>query len=233
MRSRQERDNTASLKGKLAAGERVAMMHMRYNSPLLVERLGELGLDAVLIDCEKTGATVDQIENLCRAGRAAGIPTIVRPWLNDPGLISRYLDLGADGIMAPSIDSAEDATRLVEAVRYARYRDYASKVIVAMIESPQGIADLDRMLAVEGIDVWFVGPNDLAQKMGHPGGGSGPVVRPVVDSVLRRIAQAGRVPGTVADHASLDDTLQTGCRFVLIRLDELLARGVEEYRPRL
>ena len=140
------------VKEKLVRGETATMVLVNYPSPALVEQLGRLGFDIAMIDCEKGSATVERIEEMCRGARAAGIAAVVRPWSGDAGLISRYLDLGADGVMVAAIDETAAAQALVDAVRYARFKDHADKLVIAMIESPQAIERLPRLLAVEGID---------------------------------------------------------------------------------
>lgn len=98
-----------------------------------------------------------------------GVAAIVRPEANEPRLITRYLDAGANGVMVPHIHTAAAARDLVQAVRYARHADHASKLIVAMVESQQALENLPQILAVQGIDVFFVGPGDLSNTLGMPG----------------------------------------------------------------
>ncbi len=155
------------VKQKLADGLSVTMVLVNYPSAALVEQVAHLGFDIAFIDTEKGAATAERIEEMCRGARAAGIAAVVRPWSSDAGLISRTLDLGADGVMVAAIDEPEAARALVEAVRYARWKDYDDKLVIAMIESPRAIDNLPAVLAVDGIDVWFIGPNDLAHRMGY------------------------------------------------------------------
>lgn len=221
------------VKDKLARGDAATMVLVNYPSAALVEQLGRLEFDIAFIDCEKGSATTERIEDMCRGARAAGIASVVRPWSNDAGLISRYLDVGADGVMAAGIEDAAAARALVEAVRYARHQDWADKLVIAMIESPGAIARLDEMLAVEGVDVWFVGPNDLAHRMGYPGRGSHPTVREAVQQALRRIASAGRIAGTLASRDTLAEVQAAGARVLLTRSSELLAHGAADFHSRV
>lgn len=224
---------TIRVKEKLARGELATMVSVVYTSAALVEQLGKLGFDVAMIDTEKGSATPERIEDMCRGGRAAGIATVVRPWTADPGLISRYLDLGADGVMVAAIDEAQAARDLVDAVRYARFKDYADKLVIAMIESPKAIANLPELLAVEGIDVWFIGPNDLAHRMGHPGRADRPEVQQAVRDALGAIAAAGRVAGTLATPASVDGLVKAGARFLMTRSSDLLAAGSVDFLKQL
>lgn len=201
------------------------MVLVNYPSAALVEQLGQLGFDIAFIDCEKGPATEERIEEMCRGARAAGIAAIVRPWSSDAGLISRYLDLGADGIMVAGIEEVAAARALVEAVRYARWKDVGDKLVIAMIESPRAIDNLPDLLGVEGIDVWFVGPNDLAHRMGYPGRADRPEVRAAVQRALGAISAAGRVAGTLAAPDTLAALRAAGARLLLTRTTDLLAHG--------
>jgi 2-keto-3-deoxy-L-rhamnonate aldolase RhmA len=219
----------ARVKAKLARGEVATMVLVNYPSPALVEKVGALGFDMAFIDTEKGSATTERIEEMCRAARAAGIAALVRPWSSDANLISRYLDLGADAVMVAAIDTPQAARALVEAVRYARFADYDQKMVVAMIESPQAIARLPELLAVQGIDVWFIGPNDLAHRMGHPGNAGHPEVREAVLSTLRAISATGAIAGTLVTQQSAATLIQAGARLLMTRVTELLTVGAEDF----
>jgi 4-hydroxy-2-oxoheptanedioate aldolase len=156
----------------------------------------------------------------------------VRPWTNDPGLTSRYLDIGADGVMMAAVDDALAAQALVDSVRYARYSDYDKKIVIGMIESPQAIANLPSMLGVPGIDAWFVGANDLAQRMGRPGGAGSEEVRQAVDRAIDTIVRAGNVCGSVVDLESVQARVDQGVRLLMMRVDILLECGATQFRAR-
>ncbi|VTU13999.1 2-keto-3-deoxy-L-rhamnonate aldolase [Variovorax sp. SRS16] len=219
----------ARVKAKLARGETATMVLVNYPSPALVEKVGALGFDIAFIDTEKGSATTERIEEMCRAARAAGIAALVRPWSSDANLISRYLDLGADAVMVAAVDTPEAARALVEAVRYARFADHDQKLVVAMIESPQAIERLPQLLAVEGIDVWFIGPNDLAHRMGHPGNAAHPDVRAAVLSTLRAISDAGAIAGTLVTPQTVGALVDAGARLLMTRVSDLLAIGAETF----
>lgn len=222
-----------AVKEKLARGESASMVLVNYPSAALVEQVGRVGFDAAFIDCEKGSATIRDIEEMCRGARAACIAAVVRPWSADAGLISRYLDLGADGIMQAGIEEVAAAEALAEAVRYARWSDWRDKLVIGMIESPEAIRNLPELLRVDGIDVWFVGPNDLAHRMGFPGAGGRPEVRDAVDGALRRISAAGRVAGTLVTTENTAAVLAAGARLLLTRSSELLARGAQQFHQQV
>jgi 2-keto-3-deoxy-L-rhamnonate aldolase RhmA len=223
----------SDIKTRLRAQQPVTMIGVRYGAPALVEQIGALGFDAVFIDCEKCSFTFERVEEMCRAARAAGIASIVRPWSNDAGLTSRYLDIGADGVMMAALDDAGAARAFVNNVRYARYSDYDNKLAIGMIESPQAIAQLPSILEVPGIDAWFVGANDLAQRMGRPGGADTPEVRQAVDHAIDTIVQAGHVCGAAVDLELAATRIDQGVRFLMMRIDVLLASGTAQFRARI
>jgi 4-hydroxy-2-oxoheptanedioate aldolase len=221
------------VKNKLARGETATMCLVNYTSPALVEQLARVGFDVAMIDCEKGNASPRDIEDMCRAGRSAGIACIVRGWSGDPGLLSRYLDLGADGVMVAAIETPQAAKALAESVRYARFKDWQDKLVIGMLESPKAIADLPNLLAVEGIDVWFIGPNDLAHRMGMPGQGQHQAVWDLAESALRTIHAAGKIGGILAPKGRVPSLQAAGARLLLARSSELLATGAQEFHSQL
>ncbi|MEI6384760.1 MAG: aldolase/citrate lyase family protein [Betaproteobacteria bacterium] len=213
------------VKEKLARGEVVSMVLINYPSPALLEKVGQLGFDIAFIDCEKGSSSMERIEEMARAARACGIATIVRPWSSDAQLISRYLDQGIDGVIVAAIGSTVQAQDLVKAVQYARYADFDRKLIIGMIESPEAIAYLPQLLAVQHIDVWFIGPNDLAHRMGHPGNANHPQVRQAVVDALKVIKQAGAIGGTLVTSDTATTLIEAGAQLVMTRVSDLLTLG--------
>jgi 2-keto-3-deoxy-L-rhamnonate aldolase RhmA len=222
-----------SFKEKLRRGSIVTVVNPDHPSPSLTEFIAGLGFDAIFVDCEHGMATIERVQEMCRAARAAGVQSIVRPDTNADWLITRYFEAGAGGIMVPHIDSAQEARALVEAVRYARYRDYADKVVVAMIESQVALADLPAILAVEGIDVFFVGPGDLSASMGRPGQVSHPDIRALVIETIRRIGAAGKIAGTAVACDSVAEFAASGCRFLYQHANEFTTVGARDFAARL
>jgi len=111
---------TNPFKEKLKRGEVVTVINPDYPSPALVEFIAGLGFDGIFVDCEHGMATIERVQEMCRAARAAGVQSIVRPDSDQGWQITRYLDAGAGGVMVPHIDTPDDARAIVETVRYAR-----------------------------------------------------------------------------------------------------------------
>lgn len=220
------------LKQKLAAGGPAFMAHLRFNAPNLVEFLGRLGFDAVLLDCEHSSASVERIEEMARGARAAGIAAIVRPEKLDRAIITRYIECGADGIMVPLIQDAAMARELVGIVRYARPTSHAKLLVIAMIESTAAVDALPEILAVEGIDLFFVARGDLSKSMGFHGEKTHPAVQPVVDRAMAAILGAGAWVGAAGDLDTVRDVIAKGTRLVLVSVEGLLTQGARTYLER-
>jgi 4-hydroxy-2-oxoheptanedioate aldolase len=155
---------------------------LTLNSPLLIELIGEAGWDCITID-QQHGLGGNEVLLQClTAARASGLPSIVRVAENDPGLIGRALDAGAQGIMCPLIDTVEDAEAFIQAVKFpprgqrswGPYRarldyegDYFTTangwtIACPQIETKGALDQLDDILALRGLDMVCLGPNDLS-----------------------------------------------------------------------
>lgn len=220
------------LKDRLARGERAVMVNLGFNSPTLVEHLGALGFEAVLLDCEHTSASVERVEELARAARAAGIAPIVRPEKFDEALVTRYLECNVAGLMVPHVHDAASARAIVEAVRYAQPRRHAQLVTIAMLESREAVQNIDAILEVGGIDVFFVARVDLSKSLGFGGDKHHPGLQAVVDGLIARIRAAGRVVGAGGDYDVVQEVAAKGVQLLLVSTKALLEPGVASYRAR-
>jgi 4-hydroxy-2-oxoheptanedioate aldolase len=155
---------------------------LTLNSPFLVELIGEAGWDCLTIDQQHGLGGNETLLQCLTAARAARLPAIVRVAENDPGLVGRALDAGAQGIMCPLIDSVEDAEAFVRAVKFpprglrswGPYRarldhegDYFTTandwtVACPQIETKSALDQLEEILALPGVDMVCFGPNDLS-----------------------------------------------------------------------
>ena len=186
------------------------------DSPYLAEVLSYSGFDAVTVDLQHGMFGLDGALRLIQAVSAGPSIPFVRPASLDPAQIGKLLDGGAYGIICPSIDTLEQAQRLVAACRYPPGGvrsfgpsrgllyggpDYvnafeAELLVWAMIESATALDNLEEIVAVDGIDGVYVGPNDLALSLGLRPGVS--TLDPQVASALERIADCAHAAGKVA-----------------------------------
>jgi 4-hydroxy-2-oxoheptanedioate aldolase len=204
-----------------------------HPSASLTEFVAGLGFDGVFIDCEHGMASIESVQEMCRAARAAGVQSIVRPENDAPFLVTRYLDAGAGGVMVPHVDTAATARQVVETVRYARPKDFQDKVVIAMVESLTAMANLPDLLAVDGIDVFFIGPNDLSHSMGLPGQMHHPEVKAQVKKASASIRAAGKTPGTLVVGETAAEFVAAGCRYLYEHANNLLAAGARDFNLRL
>ncbi len=179
---------TNALKATMKAGRTAVVGWASLGSGYAAEVLGHGGVDAVCVDLQHGPIHLDRAVEMLTALSATPAMPIARPSGNDFAEINKLLDAGAYGVIVPMIDTAEDARRVVDAVRYPpRGRrsfgpargllyggsDYAAHaddelLAFAMIETPQGLANLDAIAAVEGLDGLFIGPTDLSLALGVP-----------------------------------------------------------------
>lgn len=197
------------LKAKLAAGQRVYGLINSIPAPLLVEMIGYAGFDFVIHDLEHVGVDAQTLENLIRAAECCGLTPLVRIPRTEPAAMLRALDAGAQGIVLPGVQDAQQASEAVRACRYhplgARgisggrttgfgtiaLQDYMALanrevMVVPMIEDRRGVENIEAIVAVEGIDMVLEGAMDLSQSLGVPGQAQ----HELVQSALRRVAAA-------------------------------------------
>jgi 2-keto-3-deoxy-L-rhamnonate aldolase RhmA len=223
--------SAASFKEKLRAGEAVRVINPDYPSGALVEFLGRpgLGVDAVMIDTEQGSADVESVEDMARAARLNGLCSLVRVFSPEPWVIERLMFRGVDGIVVPRIDAAAGARAVVEAVRYCFPRDADAKVIVLQIESVAAHRALDELLAIDGIDAYFVGPVDLAKSMGCRGDTAAPEVQRAIEDILARTRKAGRAAGPMVKPADERSWQAAGAQLLYFHVNDWLALGAKTF----
>ncbi|WP_029005412.1 HpcH/HpaI aldolase family protein [Azorhizobium doebereinerae] len=195
-----------------------------------VEALAACGADCLFIDCERTAVSVESIPALARAAQACGMSAVVRVMGKDPAQIIRALDCGVDGIVLPQAESADDCHMLVAAARAATRGREGELLLIAQIESVAAHQRLEAMAAVPGVDLFLIGPNDLAHAMGFLGDTARPELKAAVDDIMARLAALGRPFGLPATTASAPDLVARGATFLYATLEGLLRPGVAALR---
>lgn len=224
---------SAAFRTKLAAGEPVIVVNPDHPSASLVERLGRLPVDAVFIDCEQGSADVETVEHMARAARLAGLTSLLRLFTKDDWAIERYMGRGVDGIVVPRLERAEEAHAVVEAVRYCYPRSFSDKIVIVQVETRAALEALDAFLAVDGIDVLFLGPVDLSKSLGHAGDYRGDAMQRALAEAVAQIARRGRAAGMLVDHTDAADWVRRGARFLYTHADGFLAAGAGSFRATL
>jgi 2-keto-3-deoxy-L-rhamnonate aldolase RhmA len=221
----------AELRRKTAAGWALGTFVIEYPVPATLSALALADFDFVVVDMEHSVVDFSKLESLIVAAQAAGVTSLVRPWGAETGLIGKVLDIGANGIMAPRVDSPEQARAIVEQVRFAplgnrgfapltRYDSLSeplqalddSAYLVLQIEGRQAIERISEIASVPGIDAVFVGPYDLALSLGVPPGSARvfEAAEQLADSVPRNVTLGIYIDdsGKCADWASRRFALQ-------------------------
>jgi 2-keto-3-deoxy-L-rhamnonate aldolase RhmA len=242
------------MKEKLRAGEPVFGVSVMIPSPQIVEMIGAAGFDWVLLDCEHGTLTLESVELMAMAAEACGITAIARPMTRSAEHILQVLDRGAMGVQVPHVTSAAEAREVIAAVKYhpagrrglaagtraANYdahgtlADYVkaaneATLIAIQLEDQAAIEHIDELLQVEGIDVFFIGPSDLSQSMGHPGDPKAPAVAQAIEASLRKMVAAGRTPGMPANAEYVRDAVGKGVRYLYTHLPRLLSGSAKTY----
>ncbi len=230
--SRVEVSRIAGFRRKLREGRPVAVINPDYASPALVEFLAQprLGLDALMLDAEQGSPDFERIEEMARVARLAGLCVLVRIFSPEPWVIERMLLRGVDGLVVPRLDSAVQARAVVDWVRYV-FPDRAKeqKLLVVQVESAAAHADLEALLAIPEIDVFFIGPGDLSRSMGEQGDYTSATVQDAIDDILRRAAGAGRIAGTMVKPGDAEQWLARGARFLYFHVNDWLHIGAQSF----
>ena len=211
------------------------------------------GMDWLLIDGEHAPLSLDSIQAQLQVVAAYPVTPLVRVPAVDRVLIKQYLDLGAQNLLVPMVNNAEDAAEAVRAVRYPpagvrgvgsalsrgarwnrvpNYLGRANDELVSLtvqIESAEAVANVEEILATEGVDAIFIGPSDLAASMGVLGQQGHPDVVASVRKVIAAARAAGKQVGINAfDPTLAKQYLDEGIDFILVGADvALLARSTE------
>ncbi|MGV6850503.1 MAG: HpcH/HpaI aldolase family protein [Marinibacterium sp.] len=237
-------------KQRLLAGETLIGCWLSFGEAGPAEIMGTAGFDWLLIDGEHAPNDLRSIRDQLAVLEASPSSAIVRVPDAQPWILKQVLDAGAQTVLVPLVESADQARAVVAACRYppdgirgvgaaaarsgrfGSIPDYVATAdeqicVLVQVESRAGIAALDEICAVDGIDGVFIGPADLSTDMGFHADTSHPEVRPVILDAFARIAAAGRAPGCLA----VDDDvariyLDHGTRFLAVGIDvQLMIRA--------
>jgi 4-hydroxy-2-oxoheptanedioate aldolase len=240
----------AGLKARLRRGEATFGTFLGTASPVCAEICAAGGVDWVLLDLEHGSGGEEQVLGVVPAAASFGVPTLVRAESTARIRAGRLLDLGAVGVMFPRIDGPDDAADAVRHLRYppdgdrgvATYnrmcrfgldrgavdRVDAEVLGIVQIETRAAVESVDAIAALDGVDVLFVGPQDLSYALGVPGDRTAPVFVAALDRVLRAARAAGKAAGLlVPDGESAARLAGEGWQFLAIGSDgALLAAAV-------
>ena len=245
-----------AFKHALKAGQHQLGLWCTLSSPTTVEVVAGSGFDWLLLDTEHSPSDVLNVLAQLQALSGHKVTPVVRPASNDPVLIKRYLDLGAQTLLIPYVQNAEEARAAVAATRYppdgirgvsaltratqfGRVAGYgrgagAEICVLVQVETEEALGQIEAIAAVDGVDGIFVGPGDLAASLGHIGELSHPRVVAAVEAALVRIRAAGTPAGILTgDAAFAQRCIELGSNFTAVGVDAgILARATEALAAR-
>jgi 4-hydroxy-2-oxoheptanedioate aldolase len=245
-----------TFKRALAEGRPQIGLWCTLASNVAFELAAGAGFDWLMLDTEHSPNELDDVLAQLQAAAAYPPAVVVRPAWNDMVLIKRVLDLGAQSLLIPYVQNAEEARRAVSytryppeglrgvsgmsrATRFGRIADYGRRAheelcLIVQVETREGLARIEEIAAVDGVDGIFVGPADLAAALGHVGQLGHPEVQAAIEDAIVRIRKAGKAPGILfSDESKVRRYLELGAIFVAVGVDAgILARETQALAAR-
>jgi 4-hydroxy-2-oxoheptanedioate aldolase len=240
-----------AFKAGLTAGKLQIGLWSSLCSNIAAEILAGCGFDWILLDTEHSPNEVPGLLSQLQAMASGSATPVVRPAWNDPVLIKRVLDIGAQSALLPYVQNAEEARRAVAATRYppagirgvtgsgrasnyGRVTGYLQNAdreicVLVQVETRAALDQLEAIAAVEGVDGVFIGPSDLAASLGHIGHPQHPEVQQALENAARRLKAADKPAGILTtNETEARRYIDWGYTFVAVGSDiGLLARGAE------
>ncbi|MCB1445483.1 MAG: 4-hydroxy-2-oxoheptanedioate aldolase [Rhizobiaceae bacterium] len=230
-------------KAALREGRVQIGLWVALTSPYAAEICGGAGYDWLLVDAEHAPNDIQTLVAQVQALAKYPVGVIVRPPIGEAWIVKQILDIGAQTVLVPMVETKEQAEAMVRAMRYPphgmrgvgaalarasnfnRIPDYLQTAndevcLLLQIESRAGLANLDAIASVDGVDGVFIGPADLAADMGFLGKPGAPEVQAAVEDALKRIQGHGKAAGILtADQALAKRYIEIGATFVGIGSD--------------
>jgi 4-hydroxy-2-oxoheptanedioate aldolase len=239
-------------KHALASGKPQIGLWLSLSDHYSAEVCAGSGFDWLLIDTEHSPNELHMVLSQLQAIAPYPTTAVVRVAWNDMVIMKRVLDAGAQTLLVPYVNTAEEARSAVASTRYppqgvrgvagttratrfGRVKDYARRAheelcLLLQVETQQALDSLEAIARVEGVDGVFIGPADLHASLGYPGETANPAVLPKIEDAVRRIRACGKAPGILtADEKLARRYLELGALFVAVGADVgLLARESEK-----
>ena len=233
-------------KKALAEGEMQFGCWLGLADTFSAELMGQAGFDWLVVDGEHGPNDLRSILSQLQVLAATDAHAVVRLPVGETYMIKQVLDAGAQTVLVPMVESADQARQLVRDVtypphgdrgvgyaltrasRFSTIADYGTSAdaqicLLVQVENLKGLAALDDILTVEGVDGVFIGPADLAADMGHMGNAAHSDVQAAIMDALRRIKAAGKAPGILSTRDEMtNDAIAAGAQFVAVGADVLL-----------
>jgi 4-hydroxy-2-oxoheptanedioate aldolase len=240
-----------TFKQRLSAEQQIGLW-VGLADPYCAELAANAGFDWLLLDGEHAPNDLRGLLGQLQAVAPYPSQAVIRPPIGDSVVIKQLLDIGAQTLLVPMVESAEQASDLVRAMHYppkgirgvgaalaraSRWNNIPTYLaeadeqmcLLVQVESLKGLENLDAIAAVEGVDGVFIGPADLSAAMGHRGNPGHPEVQAAIEDAIARIRAAGKAAGILsADEKLARRYLELGCAFVAVGVDtSLLMRSLK------
>jgi 4-hydroxy-2-oxoheptanedioate aldolase len=238
-------------KRAIGAGRQQIGLWVSLASPYSAELVAGSGFDWLLIDGEHSPNDATTVLPQLQAVAPYPVTPIVRPAWNDKVLIKRYLDVGAQSLLVPYVQTEEEAAAAVDAIRFpprgvrgvagvtrasrfGRVADYARRAeqelcLLVQIETRLGLDHLEKIARMDGIDGVFIGPADLAAGLGHLGEQGHPEVQSAIRDAIGRIRACNKPAGILTpDEATARKYIEWGTTFTAVGLDALVLKTETE-----
>jgi len=237
-------DKNNRLKDKLKIGEPVFGTWMVIPSPTVVELFGNIGMDFVIIDMEHGPITYQSAEDMIRAADVSNCTSLVRVPHNLDYEILRALEIGAGGVVVPSVSNKEEAGGAIRAMKYhplgsrgvspwtrsACYNGVGvpnrtesandNTLAVLLVESVEAIEQIDSIIEVSQIDVLYIGTYDLSQSLGITDDLYNPKLLKILEKTIKRISDAGISAGVLAQSKKdAENWINMGASFIPLKAD--------------
>lgn len=239
------------IKHKLAEGKTCFVLG-GVADPDMIDQLGSCGADGFWLEGEHGPVDFDNVANLTRACDLWGVTSLARVHFNEYGSIYRMLDRGVQGLVMPHVNNRAEAEAFVRAAKFApvgkrgmftsrqgfNVPDYfevanSETLLVVLIEDIAALAQLDEILKVAHVDVFFVAPSDLAASMGHIGNPAHPAVQAALHGALQTIVKAGCCAGTITDLDGAQRLAKRGVRLLLTNVAPWIESGARLFAAEL
>lgn len=214
-------------------------------APSVAELLLGCGFDWMLIDTEHSPNGLPLVIDHLRVSESKGVPAVVRPAWNDAVLVKRLMDQGAQSLLFPYVQTAEEAAAAVASTRFPPhgnrgvsggsrgagyglwpdyFQRYADEVcVLVQIETAEALERIEAIAAVSGVDGVFIGPADLAASMGHLGNAQHPDVQKAIDGGFARLKRIGKPSGYLTtNEAEVGRRMAQGVDFIAVNTDGAL-----------
>lgn len=248
-------------KRAILAGQHQLGLWCGINDSLIAEMLAGCGFDWLLFDTEHAALETHSVVPLLQAAAAYPVSALVRPTHFSAAENKKYLDFGAQTLVVPYIQSAEEAAAVaasvaypphgirgvagaIRASRFGEVEGYHKKAreeicLIVQVETAEALEELEAIASVEGVDGVFIGPSDLAASMGHLGNANHPEVRKATIDAIRRIRALGKPAGLLAlNDGFLQEAIDAGSLFTAVGVESVLLRDAaanlaREWREKL